>query len=50
MPRVPSAIVDRAFNLLLNPARPQAGDCRLLTVARHPFDDRLLVASPGREN
>jgi RES domain-containing protein len=40
--RVPSAVVARSFNRLFNPAHPQAGRCRVLSVARHPFDGRLL--------
>jgi RES domain-containing protein len=41
--RVPSAVVGRTFNVLLNPVRhPQAQACRIVSVARYPFDDRLL--------
>ena len=42
--RVPSAVVGRTFNVLLNPAHPQAQACRIVSVARYPFDDRLLQA------
>jgi RES domain-containing protein len=40
--RVPSAVVARSFNRLLNPMHPQAAACRVLSSARHPFDGRLL--------
>ena len=40
--RVPSAVVGRTFNVLFNPAHPQAPACRIVSVARYPFDDRLL--------
>ena len=39
--RVPSAVVGRTFNVLMNPAHPQAKMCRVVTVARYPFDGRL---------
>ncbi|HOM14121.1 MAG TPA: RES family NAD+ phosphorylase [Rubrivivax sp.] len=39
--RVPSAVVARSFNRLFNPAHPQAAACKVLSVARHPFDGRL---------
>jgi RES domain-containing protein len=41
--RVPSAVVGRTFNLLLNPAHPQAAACRVVSVARFPFDGRLKL-------
>jgi RES domain-containing protein len=40
--RVPSAVVPEAFNLLLNPAHPNAGDVVLVQVSEHPIDPRLL--------
>lgn len=43
--RVPSAVVGRSFNCLFNPLHGQAGQCRVLSVARYPFDGRLV---PGR--
>ncbi len=43
--RVPSAVVGRSHNCLLNPLHPQAGGCRVLSVQRYPFDGRLV---PGR--
>lgn len=39
--RVPSAVVGRTFNVLMNPAHPQAQTCRVVSVARYPFDGRL---------
>lgn len=41
--RVPSAVVGRTFNLLFNPAHPQAPECRVVSVARFPFDGRLVA-------
>lgn len=41
--RVPSAVVGRTFNLLFNPAHPQAALCRVVSVARYPFDGRLVA-------
>ena len=40
--RVPSAVVGRTFNVLLNPGHPQAPACRILSVTTYPFDARLL--------
>lgn len=40
--RVPSVIVPETFNLLLNPAHPQASRVRVLWHAEYPWDDRLL--------
>lgn len=42
--RVPSAVVGRTFNALLNPAHPQAAACRVISVGHYPFDDRLLAS------
>lgn len=42
--RVPSAIVGRAFNALLNPIHAQARACRVISAGHYPFDDRLLTA------
>lgn len=42
--RVPSAVVGHTFNLLFNPAHPQAPECRVVSVARFPFDGRLVAA------
>jgi RES domain-containing protein len=41
--RVPSAVVGRTFNLLFNPAHAQASACRVVSVARFPFDGRLKL-------
>jgi RES domain-containing protein len=40
--RVPSAAVGRTFNQLFNPAYLQAAVCRIVSVARFPFDGRLV--------
>lgn len=40
--RVPSAVVGRTFNYLFNPVHPLAQMSRIISVARYPFDDRLL--------
>jgi RES domain-containing protein len=40
--RVPSAVVGRTFNYLFNPAHPLAQMSRIISVARYPFDDRIL--------
>ena len=40
--RVPSVVVGRTFNVLFNPAHPQAARCHIMSVARYPFDDRLV--------
>ena len=43
--RVPSAVVGRTFNLLMNPAHPQAQTCRVVSVTRYPFDARLRASN-----
>ena len=40
--RVPSAVVGRTSNYLFNPLHPQASECRILSAASYPFDDRLF--------
>ena len=40
--RVPSAVVGRTFNYLFNPLHHRSAACRIVSVARYPFDDRLL--------
>jgi RES domain-containing protein len=40
--RVPSAVVARTHNRLFNPLHPQAAQCRVISVARYPFDSRLV--------
>jgi RES domain-containing protein len=47
--RVPSSVVGRTFNFLMNPAHEQARACSVVSVARYPFDERLLVSVPVRE-
>jgi RES domain-containing protein len=39
--RVPSVVVGRTHNLLFNPAHLLAPQCRVVSVARCPFDMRL---------
>lgn len=39
---VPSVIVPRAANYLLNPRHPAAGDVRITSVIRYPLDPRLV--------
>ncbi len=39
--RVPSAVVGRTFNVLMNPAHPAAQACRIVSFAQYPFDARL---------
>ncbi len=41
--RVPSAVVGRTVNLLFNPAHAQASACQVVSVAKFPFDGRLLA-------
>lgn len=40
--RVPSAIVARTWNVLLNPAHPDASKVRIESVIRDRFDNRLF--------
>jgi RES domain-containing protein len=40
--RVPSVIVPRTWNVLLNPQHPDAGKVRIESVSRERFDERLL--------
>ena len=40
--RVPSAIVPRTWNVLLNPAHPDAKQVRIESVIRERFDNRLF--------
>ena len=41
--RVPSAVVGRSFNRLLNPLHAQAASCRVVSITRYPFDEQLLA-------
>ncbi len=45
---VPSAVVPRTTNFLLNPAHPHATRLALASVARYPFDPRLLDGRSAR--
>lgn len=40
--RVPSAIVSQTWNILLNPAHPQAVDLQIVSVLQDRFDNRLF--------
>jgi len=40
--RVPSAIMPRTWNILLNPEQPDARQVRIETVIRERFDNRLF--------
>jgi RES domain-containing protein len=44
--RVPSAVVPLAENVLLNPAHPDAGRCRVVETIPYVFEPRLL--NPAR--
>jgi RES domain-containing protein len=41
--RVPSAILPRTWNLLLNPEQPEAGKIRIVETIRAEYDPRLLT-------
>ena len=41
--RVPSVVVGRSFNRLFKPLHVQAASCRVESVARYPFDERLMA-------
>ena len=41
--RVPSAVVPETFNVLLNPAHPQAKHVKVTQVSEHAIDRRLLA-------
>jgi RES domain-containing protein len=40
--RVPSAVVPKSFNYLLNPRHPEAKVATILSVIEHPYDARLF--------
>ena len=40
--RVPSVIMPKAFNYLINPNHPDAAHIRIAQTWRYPFDSRLL--------
>ncbi len=39
---VPSVLVPKTWNSLINPLHPEAGTLRIAEVYQHPFDTRLL--------
>ncbi len=41
--RVPSIIMPHCFNLLINPAHPQAGEITILSAQMHPLEPRFLA-------
>lgn len=44
--RVPSAIVPRTWNYLLNPEHPDAVDVKIESATRERFDNRLFRFGP----
>jgi RES domain-containing protein len=40
--RVPSAVVDHEFNMIINPAHPQMAQVRIGEVRPYAFDERLV--------
>ncbi len=40
--RVPSAVVDDEFNVIINPAHPEMSDVRIIDVRPYAFDERIL--------
>jgi RES domain-containing protein len=40
--RVPSVILPNAWNVLLNPAHPDAAGVKIISVERVPYDPRLF--------
>jgi RES domain-containing protein len=44
--RVPSVIVPRTWNFLLNPLHPDASQVRIASVIRERFDNRLFQTGP----
>jgi RES domain-containing protein len=45
--RVPSAIIPRTFNFLLNPEHPDAGQIKIAEVIKERFDNRLFRFGTG---
>lgn len=45
--RVPSAVVPETFNVLFNPAHPDARHLSVVQVSEHAIDPRLLVSGGG---
>lgn len=44
--RVPSAVVPRTWNTMLNPLHPQAGRVRIVSTLEEKFDVRLFQSRP----
>lgn len=40
--RVPSVVVPKSFNYLLNPRHPESPNVKILSAINYPFDERLL--------
>lgn len=40
--RVPSVVVPKSFNYLLNPRHPESSNIKILSAVVYPFDERLL--------
>jgi RES domain-containing protein len=40
--RIPSAVVDGEFNILINPQHPDMKDIAISRIEKYKFDDRLL--------
>lgn len=45
---VPSALVPETWNILLNPAHPDAARARIVTIGEHPLDARLRTRLSAR--
>jgi RES domain-containing protein len=45
--RVPSIVVPRSFNFLLNPLHPDAINVRIIAITRAEFDQRLFPRAPS---
>jgi RES domain-containing protein len=45
--RVPSAIISKTWNVLLNPTHPEAVRIRVVSAIREPFDSRLANGYRG---
>jgi len=45
--RVPSVILPNSWNVLLNPAHPDATDVKIISIERVPYDPRLFHGAGG---
>jgi len=45
--RVPSALVPKVWNYLVNPSHPAAAQLKITAAARYPFDTRLFKLVGG---